>query len=169
MPQLDYSIFQCIGQEGQLTANTFQETLGSLNEVVNADTIIIPYGRVIVTADPTDLENATLPSTAGQNVLGISILTHNQEKQADGTSGFPVGCPVGYIRHGEVYVIPETAIAVGDAVFFRHTDEVAPAQFDGRGRLRNDNSGGNAEALPNATWLRASAAGEVNIIRLVTT
>ena len=169
MPIFDYEIFQCAGYEGQIaTAQPFMELLGSLPEVYNADTDIIPFGRVIVTAAATSNDDAILPSAAGQNILGISYLTENYEKDANGDPGYPLLCPVGYIRHGDIYVIPETAIVLGDPVFYRHTDEVAPATYDARGRMRNDASGGNADALPNARWLRASAAGEINIIRITT-
>lgn len=162
-------IFMEKGYEGQVISGQFDTFYrGTLGEATNTDTAIIPQGRFIIN-DPANVGGVKLATaaeiTGGAEFIGIVPAQSFAEKDLAGSTedlGVLVGRPVTYVIRGVMGMIAETNLNRGDAIYIRTEDEVAPAANEARGRIRNDDSGGNAALLPagRASLLRDVLAGE---------
>ena len=153
--------------EGQFVTTTSNRLIiGTADEFVNGSLTqdYIPWGRFLVETTPGSGE-LDLPSATGQTILGVTGFTDIYMRKTDNPveTGIPYQQVISLLKVGRIALVAETDIALGDSLFVRHTDEVAPAAFDARGRVRNDASGGNADALPAGTFkvTHAALAGEI--------
>ena len=164
MPQLDYPIYQDKGFEGQCPNDrAVRHVRGTQDELVNAHTTLIPFGRV-VRLDATDPTQVLPLSADGQTMAGVTTFVNVYEKDESGNSGYPVDRPVSLLIEGEINMIAEEAVTPADTVFARFLANGSPGDFDGIGRVRTDadNSGSErADAVPNAKFLTSAAAGEI--------
>ena len=162
MPVSAGAYFMERGYEGQIASlqrHTF--TKGTLEEMVNSTDSIIPFGRFVVEKTnglPGELE---LPSASGQTLLGIATISDRFERSVDGTSGYPAKQSMAYLYKGVVWMLAETAMIRGGAVFVRHTASSTPGLHDAIGRIRNDADGNNADPLANVKVLENAIAGEL--------
>ena len=122
----------------------------------------IPFGRAVVRG--TGDEQAVLPSTTGEDLLGVTVTTTAWTTQLDGSRVYEEFREMNICNFGMLYVYTETAVVPGDPVYFRHTAEAAP--LDVVGRFRNDDSGTNADLIANCTFESTTGAGEIARIRI---
>lgn len=140
------------GQVMSIQSDTFSHS--AQDETVNISGEVIPYGSFVVKdANTTEVGALSLPSAAGQTIVGIVPIqgywtrSGRNGNNLGGQAGIPSGFNMTYFYKGVFAVVTETAINRGDSVFVRHTNELAPTANQERGRIRNDNAGGNADAL----------------------
>jgi hypothetical protein len=141
---------------------------------------VMPFGRAIarvapLAGAPADERppRARLTAAAGDITgaifLGITMsdVTLEKPQGAAESDGWALNSSVRYLRKGWLWTIPEEIVAFGDAVWARHTADVAPD--DELGALRNAASGGAGAAaiIPNASFRSATAAAfELAIVEL---
>lgn len=162
-----------IGQEGDVgSTESSRLIIGTAEGFRNAEGGNLPFGRFVVrdaAGEPGDL---ILPNTAGQEIIGVTYAIKNVSSRTANTAegvGYPDGFAVSVVKKVILmFVIPETDLAIGDSLFVRHTDEAVPTALQGRGKVRNDNSGGNADALVVGTYkvARPCLAGEVGAVTI---
>ena len=124
----------------------------------------VPAGVMLV--DGTDPETqALLPSSTGQALQGI--VAHQQAREDLALAGalmLSVGETASLVRKGRVWVVVEEAIAVGDAVFFRHT---AGGGGSNLGAFRNDADTASADEITaGAAWVVGSAGAGVALLEI---
>jgi hypothetical protein len=152
------------GYEGQI-ARTEDYTVRS---GFNADTKIIPFGRVVVRgtgSSGTDVALA-LPSATGQEFMGIAVKTDVHEKNektvdANGDLGYELKRPMGRIVEGLFYGYVEEAVTTTDTVYFRHTLNGTPGAYERIGRYRNDADTAKCDAAPRLKFREAAGPGLV--------
>ena len=155
MPLLSPSLYQFVrGYEGQVANIQDYRHIGGTQETfVNGSTEFLPFGRVVVrnAADPSCLE---LPSAPGQEALGVAILNDRFMAFQDDprSTGYPPNQVTPILRKGVIYMVAETALTRGGALFFRHTENAVPSANEALGRVRADADGGNAEAFAAGTF-----------------
>jgi len=117
----------------------------------NEGTAALKAGLMIVQG--TDEDDGILPSSTGQDPIGVVLHFHNTDQ--DLASGEVVGKDsLGVVRKkGRVWVRVEEAIALGDAVYFRHTSGTGTEI----GAFRNDADTSTCDQVSNARWSRPSA------------
>lgn len=122
----------------------------------------IAFGRAVVrgTAD----NQCQLPSTAGEDFLGVSEFTTAWSETADDLHVYTENREVNIFDFGKIAVYTETAVVPGDPVYFRHTAAAPP--LDIVGRFRNDADTANADLIANATFESTTGAGGIAIIKL---
>lgn len=128
----------------------------------------VPYGRVIVQGATEEV--GVLPSVTGQVVLGISLYNAQRSRQYV-AGGLTTQDPQYYAgdmmtvgRKMRVQVRPETAVVIGDAVYFRFTQGTDPLHTVGR--LRASADSGKTDALTGARWVTACDAEGLAILQL---
>lgn len=157
MPQLTYNyISDKKGNEGQIASE-----YNYLRNATNNSGAVLPYGRAVVYTGVGD--EIEVVSAAGQDIAGISVWSSIYEDALDaqGNSGYPDHRSVVVMARGEIFVIVETAVALADPVYFRHTANGAGKLVLGRFRNDDDAASGTVELLANARWTQAAAAGEI--------
>jgi hypothetical protein len=123
----------------------------------------LPAG-VFVTRDASD-EACKVPTTSGEvtaSGIGFTVLNLAHEPPSDGsTVDIPATKGCGVIRRGRIWVLTETAMTYGQAVFVRFTANGGNTQL---GKVRNDADTANAVAAPGWQCLTTLAAGGLAII-----
>jgi len=122
----------------------------------------IAFGRAVVRG--TEDNQAQLPSATGEDFMGVTEMTTAWSEGADDLHQYDENREMNIIDFGDVWVYTEEAVVPGDDVFFRHTADTAP--LDVIGRFRKDNSGGDADQIPGATFETTAGAGELAKIHL---
>lgn len=153
------------GFEGQVAnIQDYRHIAGTQEEYVNGMSEYLPFGRVVV-RDLTDATKLSLPSQTGQTPLGIAIYNDRFMAQSDDprVTGFPPNQTVPVLKKGVIYMLAETALTVGGALFFRHTVSASPTAFTAIGRVRNNADTATADAFPAGTFRVTEnvAAGEI--------
>ena len=150
--------------EGQVAnVNGFRSIVGTFESFVNAFDGYLPFGRLVIrdTVDPTKVN---LPA-AGETIIGVAPLNDRFEALTDDprVTGYPNDETVPVLNEGTVYMIAETAVTRGGALFVRVADSAAPTSLTAIGRVRNDADTGTAEALPVGTFrvLEDAVAGAI--------
>jgi hypothetical protein len=104
---------------------------------------------------------AALPAAAGDVTSGLFLGIARADttiEQAATPIGYAVDQEFAYLRSGHIWVNAVTVVALGDALFIRHTT----SDF---GSSRNDNAAGDADQVPGASFRSATAA--INSLALV--
>jgi hypothetical protein len=104
------------------------------------------------------LDHTCILYAAGGKFMGIAVKTVAPEHRATGaaaiTDGYPVNTTAGLMTEGQMYVLVNTAVAAGDAVYWNAAS----------GRYTNVNTD---VAIPNARFdTTATAAGQIVEISL---
>lgn len=122
----------------------------------NAFTDVIAFGSAVIRG--TNYDDGLSPIATGGEFIGIAIREIVDESVFDvnGQVGVKVGQYFARLTKGVIAVPIETDIAIGDPVFFRHTDN---NPLLGKG-FRNDDDGGNADEITaGAKWFKPGKAG----------
>ena len=121
----------------------------------------IGEGRAVVRG--TQDRDAKLPSTSGQEFIGVT--TSTTAGQADGSDNFNYeeNAPMNVLDFGRIYVFCENGCSAGDDVYFRH---VASGTNTVLGRFRTDADSSTADQIVGAKFETTVAAGEIAIIKL---
>lgn len=123
----------------------------------NEENVVIPFGAPLVRG--TRYNDALLPSATGQEFVGVAIREIIDESVFDdnGDAGYKAGRYFARMTTGLIVVEIETDIAIGDPVFFRHTDN---GGFTAR-KFRNDADGANADEITTgAKWFKPGLASD---------
>jgi hypothetical protein len=150
MAQTSYSTEAARAFAGMLAEfdNTTKSSISLASENVSA----VAFGTPAVAG--TDAETQfLLPSGAGDTFMGCTVHRHGTEDATD--DGIANGEMAEVLRRGKVWVVAEPVVAVGDAVYWRHT--TTP------GAWRNDAT--DSVIVAGATWATAtSGVGELAVI-----
>ncbi|PSO85606.1 MAG: hypothetical protein BRC41_08215 [Cyanobacteria bacterium QH_9_48_43] len=152
MPFTDYTKYIPKGFEGQVA----QSETPVLRSATNADSRVIPYGRVVVRGS-NDGE-AVMPSSATETIFGVAIREDLYEESIDGDDGYEQKRRFPYMRRGVVYVVPEEAVTPADDVYYRHTANGGNTEI---GRFRTDGDSSNATQITSASFLASASAGDI--------
>lgn len=103
-------------------------------------------------------------SATGQELTGILVHRHDQQDPSlAGVGGVALLEDAKLLRKGRVWVPIEENIAVGDAVFYRHTSGGGGTEI---GAWRNDADTASADQLTNAKWLKGGLSGGVALLEV---
>jgi hypothetical protein len=127
----------------------------------------MPFGRVVVRDTAGDYL-CRLPASGAVNVVGILIHSLATEPgllpASDTSAGWPSHKPANILRRGRVWMVTEQNVTPASTVYFRHT---APgASPEALGRVREDNDGGDATALPTGKFMTTATAGNLVLVEV---
>lgn len=111
-----------------------------------------------------DADEITLPDAQGEvdaHERGGIVMFSATERDASGNL-YSEDDPVPVILAGDVWVEVEDAVTAGGDVFVR----VTAGGGEQQGAFRSDGDGGDAFALPNATYITSAGIGGLAIVRL---
>jgi len=160
MSQTSYAVDPALAFRGQLgdpNVDMFAIPLA------NGAAAAVGFG-IMVRRDATNPETQfDIFSATGQTPAGILAHTHAQQ---DPTLADPLGVallePASVVRRGRIWVVTEEAIAVGDAVYFRHTSGTGTEI----GAFRNDADTASCDQITSARWLRGCSAAGVALLEI---
>lgn len=145
MSQTSYSIQAADAFAGQLGDPAADAHIRSM---ANEEASAVEFGLGVVAG--TDPEAQFLkPSAGGQTLLGVLVHQHSQEVAESGLSNGETG---GVMSKGRIWVQVDEAVVAGDPVFVRHTGAAAAI-----GKFRNDADTANADAVPNARFVKGGS------------
>jgi len=121
----------------------------------------IPFG--VVVAQNTEDDEARLPTSGSDKLLGVSVLDQTEPNQSDGTHEYEYGDAMGIMIQGRIWVTAEDAVAAQGDVYVRHTASGNGTQL---GAIRSDNDGGAAMQLTGAVFETSAGAGELAVVNL---
>ncbi len=159
MPITNYSLYSERVLPGSIASTLSCDIVSRLNSSNEA----IPYGSAVV-YDPSLESGVSLPSSLTDIFAGIAVRTYLYEDESDSISNekqFDV------LLKGEIAVFVDTAVSVGDPVFFR----VAPNTGNILGSFRNnaDTTGEPADTclqISKAQWVKGTMGPGTAILRL---
>lgn len=109
------------------------------------------FGRFVVVDGEGKCKH---PTATGQQPLGVVAASQAvMMDSADALPGYPAKHTVNVMRKGYIWVAIEEDIAIGDAVYFRHTANGAGKL--NLGSFRNDADSATCDQLTNARWVKA--------------
>lgn len=164
MAQTTYTADFAIAREGQNGDGAVDQHVRSYVDPANATL----FGRAAIQGATAN--EFRVPDGADGTFIGITTHTHDVEASEVplATEAIPATQPVGVKSKGRVYVFPETAVALGDPVYYRHSN--AGASPEGVGRFRNDNDAASGDvtliAATEARWLTEGSAGEPVLLEI---
>ena len=88
----------------------------------------IPFGRMLTQRTTYSSSQAHLPDTAGELQVGVSVRSHDVQPvygSAGLSSAYGSGEAMNVLSGGVIWVECESAIALGDTVYYRHTADGA--------------------------------------------
>ena len=150
MSQTSYSVEAPVAFAGMLAQfdATTKSSISRASEEVSA----VAFGKPAV-AGTDSAKQFLLPSGAGDLFLGITVHMFGTEDPTD--DGIANGETAELLRRGRIWVIAEPIVALGDAVYWRHT--TTP------GAWRNDAT--DSVFLPTAVW--ASTTTAINSLAVI--
>lgn len=163
MSQLAYTIDPVRAVEGGLHDASFHRDI--VSKLAQAD---IPFGRFVTRHTAGDDDQVRLPALTGEVTatgVGFAIADTSKESPVIGGSGglHAATEAVPVMKRGRIVLVPEDAVTAGDGVFVRFTDGGGALTI---GRVRSDVDGGEAVALPGATFVEDAGAGELCVVDL---
>lgn len=166
MVQTSVQYQQAKGFEGMQASGALSNVRSSVEELINGTGTYLPFGRAVV-AGAIDKAALELPSGTGDTFKGITLLneqwgTERFDVDSAGNGGYPAGVPVGIMTKGDIWVYVESAVAVGDSAFFRHTSANANEVI---GRFAGANSASH-DAIAGATFLTPSTGPGLVILNV---
>ena len=105
---------------------------------------------------------AALPSATGFTFEGISVQTNKPTSNATGEAQYEIGEEITVLRKGRIWVYVETAVAVNDDVFLRHTVNGALLAGD----FRTDADTARADQITNARFITATTAAGLAMVEI---
>lgn len=100
-------------------------------------------------------DEVLLPSATGFVFEGIAVAKHKAQLNSSGQAQYDQYEAISTLRKGRVWVLAETIIAKGDAVFLRHTANAGTTEA---GRFGNIADTARADAITQARWLTTTTA-----------
>lgn len=159
MPQMSVGYMQGIGYEGMIGDTNIRVIRGALEQFVS--NIKIPYGRAVCRVSPTS-NKLTLPSAAGQKIIGIAIATdmygYNESGYITDTveAGYEPGVVINVLTWGDALIYTPEAVNVDDPVLFNYKQ--GTATDDKIGRFRKTAVATQTDPLPNSRFLVTTTA-----------
>lgn len=95
-----------------------------------------------------------VPTATGFIFEGISVQTNKPTSNATGEALYETGEEISVLKKGRIWVYVETAVAVNDNVFLRHTVNAALLAGD----FRTDADTARADQIANARFVTATTA-----------
>jgi len=123
------------------------------DQYVNEGAAAIPLGYGVVIDITSGEESVRVPSGAGELAVGA---VYDDQSLPSGTTSYPQYASVPVRRRGRMFVSIDVDVAVGDAVFLRHTTAGAKKA----GQWGNVADGGNADAVTGARWSKGGTASD---------
>lgn len=164
MSQTSYGASQPVAFEGMEADAGYDSRVVTATDPTNATN----FGRAAILGASEGLFQ--VPDGADGTLIGITKHSHSHDPSAtSATEGVAATEPVNIMAKGRIWVLPEDDVALGDTVFYRHSN--AGAAPEGNGRFRTDNDGASGDVTQitaGARWLSAGLAGtpvllEINI------
>lgn len=159
--QTTYSVRPtAVGIPGQLSC---PEQIARLDSKENA--AAIPAG-VWVARDGSDTA-VKVPAASGDvTSTGCGFVKADVARQraADGTSTYQAKEGLTVMREGRMFVLSETALNYGDAVYARITASGGNTQL---GKVRNDDDSGKAVAIPGCRCIRTITGAGLTEVELL--
>lgn len=162
--------------EGQLADTAVRRIEGAMQNYPNGVAGMLPFGRVVVRNAQGQAVLPSAAATATNPIIGVSVLNEKYGiplSAAIAATNAPTGYPQGpnvlvdVMAFGDIVMQTEEAIAatdVGAPVFYRFAGGTAPNNVVGR--VRKAAVASEAEILPNAKFITASAAGGLVVVRI---
>lgn len=139
-------------RSGQVLNFTLNQRVNTYNKFTD----VIAFGSAIVRG--TEYDDGLSPTATAGEFIGIAIreVVDETVKDVNGHIGIKAGQYFARLTKGIIAVPVEVDIAIGDPVFFRHTDNgLLVGKF-----FRNDADGGNADEITvGAKWFKPALAG----------
>lgn len=139
------------------------DALSRAFEAAASPRAVSPFGVAMVAgADGT--VQAKLPTATGQVFIGVAIHKHRAPLNVDPATatGIEDGDTMSLLTKGRIWVTVEEAIAIGDAVFFRHTQ----AGAEQAGAFRNDADTADADEITSARWLSTTTGPGLALLEI---
>lgn len=137
---------------------------GGNNRTIAITSEIKPVGTVTTTiTGGASQAGSTITYSLDAEFGGISFITHTNEQTLTGKDSYEDGKAVNTLSRGRVYVKAETAMALGDNVFFRYE---ASGNNDELGKFRNDADSSTAVQITAARVVQPAAADELSVIEV---
>ena len=145
MSQTNYTIEAALAFAGMIAEGSKTRSISRSSE----DAVAFEAGRPGVAG--TDAETQfVLPTGAGEVFLGVTVHKHGREQMGlAGPLSFQQNENVELLRQGQIWVIVEEAVSVGDPVFFRHTVNGGLVP----GGWRTDADTANADQVDGAVFM----------------
>lgn len=156
----DVTIIAAVPGEGFTSAES-DDNLTRTATVSNTSTEAIPFGRAVVKRSGTD-QSVKLPSTGSERFMGVAVREHGMVDVASAADEIKPFSVFTAVYSGDVVVEVEEAVAVGDAVYFRHTASGAEKY----GVFRNDADTADADAISGAKFMSSTTGPGLAILRL---
>ena len=158
MAQTSVSTTHSVAYEGSLGGQPKSVLAGRNNSGSE-----IPFGRVVVFDSGTGTSEMAIKliSASTDKFLGFLAISQDKEPTTTGLADDAIG---NVVSQGQVWVIVEEAVTVGDAVCVRF--QSAGSSPEAVGRLRNDTDSGDAVALPGVRFLTNAGAGEACLVEV---
>lgn len=156
MSQTSYSATPAAPFAGQL-ANNMNVGCDSLK---NDSGAALPFGIAVMrTGDDT----FDVIGSDSDVVAGVLVHTHAYRPNGlSGTNGLDDGDVANVLSFGDVYVLPEQSVSVGDPVFVRFSAGVGEQV----GAFRKDADTADARELEGAEWVKGGSSTSPAILRL---
>ena len=129
-----------------------------VNSMNGLPVVDLPYGAGVIRADSTGTK-INLPTTAAeaQGFVGVVMYELNRASLDTQDGKVPAGFDCTVVTEGDVAVIAQSAVAVGDPVFLVFA-------ATGRGTFRNDADTNKAQVLSSWEWKTSAGAGDIGVI-----
>lgn len=105
----------------------------------------------------------TLPSAAGDQFHGISIMKHKAPPNASGVSQYEIGQAIPVLRKGRIWVTAESAVNPTLPVFLRHTAGAPDVPGDFRIDLDTDEA---FDVSAYCSWVSTTTAAGLAILEV---
>lgn len=147
MPQTTVST-PAIGYAGMINSRN----AGDLDDAyVNEGATAIPFGYGVVIDTASGENSVRVPGGATELCVGA---VYDDKSQPSGTTSFAQYESVPVRRKGRMFVAVDVDVAVGEAVYLRHTANGGKAP----GKWGNVEDGGKAFAVAGARWVKGGTA-----------
>ena len=155
MSQTVYTQDAPVGFAGMLADSGLTRMVSRAHEEAVAQDFGKPYRA------GTDPEvEVLLPSSAGQEIIGVSIHRHNEKARTGGAAKAQPAENLDLLREGTIFVEVEATVVAGGLVAFRFTDN-GPLLAGGWSSVDDVET----DLLANARWDTGATAG--NVAKLV--
>lgn len=126
----------------------------------------IPFGRFLVFKTASGAESCDLPTVTGDITAGrqLGFGLWDPAKEPNAALGYSAGQMVQILRRGFVWMLTETDVVEGSAVFVRFALATGSGTAPALGKVRKDVDTADAVALPGAVFRTTLAAAGLAIV-----
>ena len=128
----------------------------------------MPFGRFVTFKTASGAESCDLPTVTGDVTLGraLGIAVFDPAKEPNSALGYKAGQMVQILRRGYIWMLTETDVAEGSAVFVRFATVTGSGTAPAIGKVRKDADTADAVALPGAFFRTTLAAAGLAIVEI---